>query len=91
MGTMLRLLALQDENTFRQIAKHPERVRMRGERKSGVPLSMLDPTQGIILDSAPARLTPDIAARSGQPCASVMEMQKCSHLCSANGHGRHHQ
>lgn len=76
MGTMLRLLALQDANTFRQIEKHPVRVPMPGEWKSGVPLTVLDPIQGIILDSAPARLTPDIAARSGRRCARVMKMRK---------------
>ena len=81
---MLRLLALQDENTFRQIVKHPERVRMPKEQTAGVTLSVLDPTQGIILDSAPARLTPDIASRSGQPCAPVTS-------CTSEVHALHLQ
>lgn len=66
---MLRLLALQDESIFRQIARHPERLRMLEAKKPVVLLSVLDPTQGIILDSAPARLTPDIASRSAQRLA----------------------
>ena len=68
---MLRLLALQDESIFQQIARYPQRARMLQAQKPVVPLSVLDPTQGIIIDSAPARLTPDIASRSAQqshPC-----------------------
>ncbi|CAL5220750.1 g2812 [Coccomyxa viridis] len=77
LGTMLRLLALQDESIFRQIARHPERLRMLEAKKPVVLLSVLDPTQGIILDSAPARLTPDIASRGltaallGQAAAGI--------------------
>ncbi len=84
---MLRLLALQDESIFRQIAKYPERVQMPLAQKPVVPLSVLDPTQGIILDSAPARLTPDIASRSAQQLApqsgnAVVCARHCALECS---------
>ena len=57
------MLALQDEGLFRQIAKHRERTSLPQPPKGLVPLSVLDSAQGIVLDSAPARLTPDIASR----------------------------
>ena len=86
---MLRLLALQDENTFRQIAKHPDRVQMPKQQTTGVPLSVLDPAQGIIVDSAPARLTADIASRSGQPCAPLTRGIRAVQCASPPGSGRH--
>jgi hypothetical protein len=61
------MLALQDISLFRQITKRPEHVRLPHIMQPTVPLSILDPVQGIILDSAPARLTPDIASRSEEP------------------------
>ena len=86
---MLRLLALQDETTFRQIARHPERVRLPQKGKSMVPLSVLDPTQGVILDSAPARLTSDIASRFGFSYRVLQLPQvwvECFILCDSDIH-----
>ncbi|CAK0783325.1 hypothetical protein CVIRNUC_006524 [Coccomyxa viridis] len=74
---MLRMLALQDEGLFRQIAQHPERTSLPQPPKALVPLSVLDSAKGIVLDSAPARLTPDISSRGltaalmGQPAAGI--------------------
>ena len=58
-GTMLRALAMQDPSmssrVFTRMPQSPE--------SSAAPLDMLNTTSGIIIDSAPSRLTPDIAAR----------------------------
>ena len=51
-GTVLRALAAAD------VSKH------QLSAETGLPLaSILQPVQGLILDSAPCRLTPDISAR----------------------------
>lgn len=71
---MLRLLALQDESMFRQVVKHPERGRLSKKGRAIVSLSVLDPIQGIVLDSAPARLTPDIASRYCQPSPTIEQL-----------------
>ena len=59
---MLRKLAQQDEELYSKVLGRPCSMRDLG-RQPEVALDILDATAGIILDSAPSRLTPDIAAR----------------------------
>ncbi|CAL8472211.1 g11753 [Coccomyxa elongata] len=73
-GTMLRTLAQQDEELFIKIVGRPP---LGARRPSPAPLSLLEATAGIVLDSAPSRLTPDIAARGltaavlGEPAQGI--------------------
>ncbi|KAK9905971.1 hypothetical protein WJX75_009885 [Coccomyxa subellipsoidea] len=75
-GTMLRTLAQQDEELFSKVLGRPCYAREMG-RLSPAPLDILEGTAGIILDSAPSRLTPDIAARGftaailGEPAQGI--------------------
>lgn len=73
------MLALQDEGLFRQIAQHPERTSLPQPPKALVPLSVLDSAKGIVLDSAPARLTPDISSRF---CTYKLVLQCHASSCS---------
>ncbi|EIE23814.1 hypothetical protein COCSUDRAFT_83689 [Coccomyxa subellipsoidea C-169] len=73
---MLRKLAQQDEELYSKVLGRPCSMRDLG-RQPEVPLDILDATAGIILDSAPSRLTPDIAARGftaailGEPAQGI--------------------
>ena len=78
-GTMLRSLAASDfEGEASAVTHAAERVgtprfllastdkeecATLRRAENGVPLSVLNAVAGVILDSAPSRLTPDIAAR----------------------------
>ena len=71
LGTCLRLLALQSPGLREQlvqvpqwpdILQQPATAARRGGAQLPVP-ALMQPGAGVVLDSAPSRLTPDIAAR----------------------------
>lgn len=70
---MLRSLAQQDEDLFSRIAGM-SRTAADIKKKGAVPMEIMAATAGIILDSAPARLNPDIAARY---VGALQKMQRC--------------
>lgn len=61
-GTMMRLLAQQKHEV---VKNNSHRFGVRHSQLA-VSADILDSTAGIILDSAPARLTPDVASRQAR-------------------------